>query len=1436
MLTGNKFYTPQINAQPLSGEVNYTDWGRITPLGSSYTSGRTQNPAISTSPSTWSWDKYKYQDVPVNNPYKTIDNYNTTLHSVGEVAPQRKGAGLGSALMTVLDLMQRPQYMVTNVLQDLTDKKQDKFVDVLSGALQGLAGTRKSSFTDTLDNLGWENDASKKWYQGDNLARNVVGFAGDVLLDPTTYLSAGTLGLAKGVGTKSVKEGMEQAAIKTLSKSGAAAFDMGTDAALKMSKTDVANELISIFTKPGKDITEQLANRKVATELIEKSAAKHGKQSDFILRLAHTLAKSADNTTPLIAERTMGIVDDVLDKGLGALNKDVVSQFSTPLQQELGNLLAKLPDAQTALSRSAGQIINKKLGKDFSLTKRLSMDAKTATIQDIGRIFSEGKRYFLSKDEKLDLVKTLFDKTGKVFDKDFAKYPITQQEYDLMDTLIDAFGGDLGDKSMDALYVSVMNLADKTTPKAMDRIIDMSKSMGETLGNIKRLENGVEFSNGLQRVFDATEKSFFLRYHNPFTNTIKPIIELTNAAQSDIARKAWSMVAEGNLLKPVVDKVADVASGVAKKFGTEVIDKRIAQTATGMDWDKYVAATTFSRKVTEFMRKENAIPRSALSATKIFKNVPEFFQNEGLRKSASFYLERNNSPMAKATWLYLSGEGLTDMSDDALVRAYDLLVGNADVVKKLDAIGYKPEYFESIKKAAAQNKMFNEAIAQFDGANKIEISDSLGDYTARAARGEIDDEALSGYARIYRNTPDTRVIAESKGNIKDIRGKADDTTRSGKFSTVDVKTGSATSTKTGAFYYRENASLADAMLANPLYDYEMDLATRVARRTMESERVALNKQFIDTINDFIKNEKGFNKLVSNERVDGFKMVPLMDGEITLYAHPEIANQLYRVTSVFDSRSVQEAAVDEMLANTTNLLKTFQTKYNPSFILRNAVGEPLMNWIAGVSPKAHSTAADIMRTVDKDGTMFKIGNTTFADLGGDTQKLFREYVGERPAGAADLPSGGKARILEDASGARAFDDPLDIDAKKREIIGASGVEAKYYQIGDRQMTAQQIMDEFYEVGLGWSGITKGNEAKNMRGLLEQEMLEISHKSGFKGAVKTLHQKAGIPGDAVETWTRLSHYIDSLNKGMDIQGAATEVRKFHVDYKDLTKFEREKLRSILPYYTYMRKNTPIQFKLLLERQNKINVIGQLVDSAYEAVQRDNRGEPLAVPDYLKEGLAIPIGVDENTGEVRYLNWGIPVADVGRLKYDLKEMLTENFFSMLSPMIKAPLEYSMNKNMMYGSDLEGYAGETSDLLPNVAGSPQISTIADQLLQQLGVVNNARGALAAGISANQQGENGIAAGLEKFFVGGFSPKKSQEDVKLQQAYDYRDQLYAHIQKLRAQGVQVPQYTPSLQHTPNANYLMGAGEQLTENNRQGYLGVSTDQLFPKLLKLLTGQ
>ena len=106
----------------------------------------------------------------------------------------RKPVGLFKAL----DVLNRGQYAVVNPIRRLTDRRKDTPGEVLGSIWKGLSGQERSSTTDVLENLGWKPKSLKGKF-----ARGAVGLAGDILLDPLTYvdiLQLTKLGKAAKVG------------------------------------------------------------------------------------------------------------------------------------------------------------------------------------------------------------------------------------------------------------------------------------------------------------------------------------------------------------------------------------------------------------------------------------------------------------------------------------------------------------------------------------------------------------------------------------------------------------------------------------------------------------------------------------------------------------------------------------------------------------------------------------------------------------------------------------------------------------------------------------------------------------------------------------------------------------------------------------------------------------------------------------------------------------------------------------------------------------------------------------------------------------------------------------------------------------------------------------------------------------------------------------
>ena len=347
------------------------------------------------------------------------------------------------------------------------------------------------------------------------------------------------------------------------------------------------------------------------------------------------------------------------------------------------------------------------------------------------------------------------------------------------------------------------------------------------------------------------------------------------------------------------------------------------------------------------------------------------------------------------------------------------------------------------------------------------------------------------------------------------------------------------------------------------------------------------------------------------------------------------------------------------------------------------------------------------------------------------------------------------------------EPFEVHAK--DVMSSLGIPT--YKVNGKDFTAYEIMQDFYDVGLGWSGITKGNLIENMQDLVKAKTL-------FGTKIKSPVETMKSIGDATETWTRLAHFVDRRSKGMDIKSAAEEVRMFHVDYRDLTTVEKNTFRRIAPYYTYMRKNTPIQIRQMMLNPGKFAIVNHLVQESYNNIANydpDNLQGEFATPDYLKQNLAIPWDMD-NEGNVRYFNWNLPIVDVSRIQFDLRDSLEDNLIGMLHPAPKAVVEGFMNESMTTEAQIYKYPGQTVPLMSGWEEGIQSPKAIDYALSQMGVINSIRSA--GGQLINH------AAGQDdprKPFVGyptalsltkSLFPLVNEQQASDSQAYQYRDQL----------------------------------------------------------------
>ncbi len=159
-----------------------------------------------------------------------------------------------------------------------------------------------------------------------------------------------------------------------------------------------------------------------------------------------------------------------------------------------------------------------------------------------------------------------------------------------------------------------------------------------------------------------------------------------------------------------------------------------------------------------------------------------------------------------------------------------------------------------------------------------------------------------------------------------------------------------------------------------------------------------------------------------------------------------------------------------------------------------------------------------------------------------------------------------------------------------------------------------------------------------------------------------------GTQIEDTFRLAQWLAEREQGATANAAADMVNRTHFDYDSLTGFEKNVMRRLVPFYTYARKNLPLQLDTALHTpawtQAQIRPFSQPDQ------------EQGYVPEYLKSGVSMPVGPEAN-GMRRYVSkLGLPVEeaferlhfrnglpDIGRTALD--------YMGQLNPVIKAPLE---------------------------------------------------------------------------------------------------------------------------------------------------------------------
>jgi hypothetical protein len=186
-------------------------------------------------------------------------------------------------------------------------------------------------------------------------------------------------------------------------------------------------------------------------------------------------------------------------------------------------------------------------------------------------------------------------------------------------------------------------------------------------------------------------------------------------------------------------------------------------------------------------------------------------------------------------------------------------------------------------------------------------------------------------------------------------------------------------------------------------------------------------------------------------------------------------------------------------------------------------------------------------------------------------------------------------------------------------------------------------------------------------------------GGKGPVGQVGKLGAILMRTSEDFHRTAAFLEGLKQsGGDVYGARQFTMLRHGDYLDLTDFEQGTMKSLLPFYKWMRTNTPYQIHNLMENPVKHLTALKLRDAAYTTQGLDPDEERAKQPEWMQAMFAIPMGKKSHDGAVRYMAMDLPMSDLYQG--------TNEYLSSFLPMIRPFVENTVGVATYTGAPLTG------------------------------------------------------------------------------------------------------------------------------------------------------
>lgn len=313
---------------------------------------------------------------------------------------------------------------------------------------------------------------------------------------------------------------------------------------------------------------------------------------------------------------------------------------------------------------------------------------------------------------------------------------------------------------------------------------------------------------------------------------------------------------------------------------------------------------------------------------------------------------------------------------------------------------------------------------------------------------------------------------------------------------------------------------------------------------------------------------------------------------------------------------------------------------------------------------------LLQLYDKFMTLFKMNQTTVSPAFHVRNKLGNDFQGWL------------------GTGVDVFNPKMQIDSMK--AVMAYGDFQKLRAL--KPVTSEHgvfYWDEIWDLALSHGVIDEGFIAKEFgaNGTVKGTGILPGKIDPFNTQEFVPYKIGGKIGTGVDNQGRLLQFASLLKQGKSASEATESVRKYLFDYGDLTDFEKRVMKRIFPYYTWMRKNTPLMMRELINQPEKFRLIAKGENAINGMVNPEDEVNRAFVSDFARDWIQLPFNITNSKGEKE------PVLFNPNLPYgDMKEYPTgdmgdtfRTYFSQSTPLLKLPIELATNWNSFFDSPIQ-------------------------------------------------------------------------------------------------------------------------------------------------------